>query len=279
MTVYSFYIFDRHAECIYKRRWLPRPPSIAGKSRPTSDTPTLANGLAPAADQSTRTTDDDAKLIFGTVFSLRNMVRKLGGEDDNFVTYSTSQYKLHYYETPTNIKFVMLTDTKSPNMRVALQQIYINLYVEYVVKNPLSPVEHPGGVGVNNELFEQSLEQFVVCDLLNVVPSWPNVRRHEFLPKGIHKAIISITALSHVLNSSATEPSGENTSRNLAQEKRFKMSAPKIERYDRTVARVRIMAVAARMGSRKQASGLEISADILELGGRTNMYSEQKGET
>jgi trafficking protein particle complex subunit 1 len=26
--------------------------------------------------------EDDAKLIFGTVFSLRNMVRKLGGEDD-----------------------------------------------------------------------------------------------------------------------------------------------------------------------------------------------------
>lgn len=32
-----------------------------------------------------------------------------------------------------------------------------------VVKNPLSPVEHPGGIGVNNELFEESLEQFVVC--------------------------------------------------------------------------------------------------------------------
>lgn len=105
--------------------------------------------------------DDDAKLVFGTVFSLRNMVRKLGGEEDNFVSYSTSQYKLHYYETPTNIKFVMLTDLKSPSMRIALQQIYINLFVEYVVKNPLSPTEHPGGVGVNNELFEESLEQFV----------------------------------------------------------------------------------------------------------------------
>lgn len=111
------------------------------------------------------------------------MVRKLGGEDDRFVdrsrgglskvtdlksrysflSYRTSQYKLHYYETPTNTKFVMLTDTKSGSMRIALQQIYVNCYVEYVVKNPLSPVEHPGGIGVNNELFEASLEQFVVC--------------------------------------------------------------------------------------------------------------------
>ena len=30
-----------------------------------------------------------------------------------------------------------------------------------VVKNPLSPVEHPGGEGVANELFELALDQFI----------------------------------------------------------------------------------------------------------------------
>jgi len=88
-------------------------------------------------------------------------------QNASFLSYRTSQYKLHYYETPTNIKFVMLTDTKSGSMRIALQQIYVNCYVEYVVKNPLSPAEHPGGIGVNNELFEASLEQFVVCGSRN----------------------------------------------------------------------------------------------------------------
>ncbi|EAS30738.3 TRAPP complex subunit [Coccidioides immitis RS] len=162
MVVYSFYIFDRHAECIYKRRWLPRPTSVPPKtSRPASDTAPLSNGVSKSAPGGPLSAEDDAKLIFGTVFSLRNMVRKLGGDDDNFLCYRTSQYKLHYYETPTNIKFVMLTDIKASNMRLALHQIYVNLYVEYVVKNPLSPVEHPGGIGVNNELFEESLEQFV----------------------------------------------------------------------------------------------------------------------
>jgi len=104
---------------------------------------------------------DDAKLIFGTIFSLRNMVRKLGGPEDSFISFRTGQYKLHYYETPTNIKFVMLTDTQTLNMRNVLHQIYVNLYVEFVVKNPLSPVEHPGGEGVANELFELALDQFV----------------------------------------------------------------------------------------------------------------------
>ena len=35
---------------------------------------------------------------------------------DSFLSYRTSQYKLHYYETPTNIKFVMLTDIRSGSM-------------------------------------------------------------------------------------------------------------------------------------------------------------------
>ena len=85
----------------------------------------------------------------------------LGLTSTSFLSYRTSQYKLHYYETPTNIKFVMLTDVKASSMRHALQQIYVNIFVEYVVKNPLSPVEHPSGIGVNNELFEASLDVFV----------------------------------------------------------------------------------------------------------------------
>lgn len=59
------------------------------------------------------------------------MVRKLGGQDDSFISYRTGEYKLHYYETPTSIKFVMLTDVATPNMRNVLHQIYVNLYVEF----------------------------------------------------------------------------------------------------------------------------------------------------
>ena len=105
---------------------------------------------------------DDQKLIFGLVFSLRNMVQKLGGSDDTFLSYRTGEYKLHYYETATRIKFVMLTDTKQNNMRAYLHQIWANLWVEFVVKNPLAPVEHPGGIGVANEAFEKGLEAFLM---------------------------------------------------------------------------------------------------------------------
>ena len=74
----------------------------------------------------------------------------------------TGEYKLHYFETPTQLKFVMLTDPRVGNMRTVLHQIWATLFVEYVVKSPLAPAEHTGGKGVANELFEGGLERFMV---------------------------------------------------------------------------------------------------------------------
>ncbi|KAI5854802.1 Longin-like domain-containing protein [Tricharina praecox] len=180
MPIYSFYIFDRHCECIYVKQWLDRerayrnsqpPPSLSGISSPTvtaSDRRSIATiPDAPVATTNFRpppgrlSVQDDAKLVFGVVFSLRNMVKKLSGPEDTFLTYRTGVYKLHYYETPTNLKFVMLTDIKTNALRAVLHQIYVNLYVEFVTKNPLSPTEHSGGEGVAVEYFELALERFL----------------------------------------------------------------------------------------------------------------------
>ncbi|KAK9425828.1 putative Trafficking protein particle complex subunit [Seiridium cardinale] len=161
VQVYSFYIFDRHTECIYTKLWLSAaPPAISSSDHAPPSATTAAQQKA-TANNLLRKANDDAKLIFGTIFSLRNMARKLGGDDDAFISYRTGQYKLHYYETPSNLRFALLTEPGAPGMRNVLHQIYINLWVEYVVKNPLSPVEHKGGEGVRNEMFEMGLDKFV----------------------------------------------------------------------------------------------------------------------
>lgn len=189
------------AECVYAKSWLPpaRPASASSASASAAAAQPQAQAQAPqqaraqhplAGAPAVSTASDNAKLVFGTVFSLRNMVRKLGGDDDAFISYRTGQYKLHFYETPANLRLVLLTDTASAGMRNVLHQIYINLWVEYgasrpsltpsragarprgarltwppwpasVVKNPLAPVEHKGGDGVKNELFELGLDQFI----------------------------------------------------------------------------------------------------------------------
>ncbi|KAK9781843.1 putative Longin-like domain-containing protein [Seiridium cardinale] len=146
-------------------RFVPRCPTVSPPAISSSDhappSATTAAQQKATANNLLRKANDDAKLIFGTIFSLRNMARKLGGDDDAFISYRTGQYKLHYYETPSNLRFALLTEPGAPGMRNVLHQIYINLWVEYVVKNPLSPVEHKGGEGVRNEMFEMGLDKFV----------------------------------------------------------------------------------------------------------------------
>nr|XP_031863064.1 uncharacterized protein CI109_001542 [Kwoniella shandongensis]KAA5530136.1 hypothetical protein CI109_001542 [Kwoniella shandongensis] len=81
--------------------------------------------------------DEEAKLVYGVILSLRNMVKKLSGREEAFTSYSTSQYKLHLYETITGYKFVLLSDPSSDSLRFVLRQLYVGPFVDYVVRNPL----------------------------------------------------------------------------------------------------------------------------------------------
>jgi len=162
MVVHSFFIFDRHCECVYLRQWPDQ--SALASARPISSS--SANTVATSATEKRSSSgklsmSEQAKLVFGVIFSLRNMVKKLSGPDDTFLCFRTGQYKLHFYETLSQVRFVMLTDVRTESLKASLHQIYVNLYVEYVVKNPISPVEHGGGEGVANEMFELSIESFV----------------------------------------------------------------------------------------------------------------------
>ncbi|KAK9459064.1 Longin-like domain-containing protein [Lipomyces oligophaga] len=168
MTIYNFYIFDRHCECIFHRDFK-HPERVLQSSQIARKT--NADGLLPPKVRASEgppkrsneplAVDDEVKLVFGVVFSLRNIVSKLSGEKEAFFTYKTSKYRLHFFETLTNLRFVMITDLSVEGVRPILEQIYAGLFVEYVVKNPLSPPEHIGGEGVNNELFSLGLDRFL----------------------------------------------------------------------------------------------------------------------
>lgn len=49
---------------------------------------------------------------------------------DGFLSFQTSKYRLHYYETPSGLRFVMNTDLSVSNARETLQQIYSNVRCE-----------------------------------------------------------------------------------------------------------------------------------------------------
>ncbi|KAI0919481.1 hypothetical protein AcV5_001534 [Taiwanofungus camphoratus] len=94
------------------------------------------------------TFDEEAKLVYGVVLSLRNMIKKLSGRDEQFVSYQTSTYKLHLYETLSGYKFIILSDPKVDSLRFVLRQIYAGPFLEYVVRNPLATMDSREGLTV-----------------------------------------------------------------------------------------------------------------------------------
>jgi len=104
--------------------------------------------------------DEEAKLVYGVILSLRQMVKKMAVKDDTLVNYRTSTYKLHVYETMTGYKFVILTDPNAESLRFALRQIYTGPFLDYVVRNPLIVMDSKEQ-GIDNELFRAATDRFV----------------------------------------------------------------------------------------------------------------------
>eukprot|EP00026_Physarum_polycephalum_P002574 Phypoly_transcript_02581.p4 GENE.Phypoly_transcript_02581~~Phypoly_transcript_02581.p4 ORF type:complete len:144 (+),score=30.30 Phypoly_transcript_02581:2304-2735(+) len=133
--IFNIYIFNKHGTPIYYEEWHRKKP---------------AKNLA-----------EEQKLMFGMLFSLKSFVTKTSpkpiDEKTGFHYYKTSTYKLHFYETPTSVKFIILTDPNTPDLREELKRLHSAIYVEYVVKNPLYKL----GDVIKCELFISSLQKFI----------------------------------------------------------------------------------------------------------------------
>ncbi|KAI9321157.1 Sybindin-like protein [Obelidium mucronatum] len=147
MTVYSIYIFNKKCEAIYFKSW---------------NSPSSLNVSDSSSGQEVDGDSENHKLVYGVVFSLKNMVSKMSAgkpAQEGFISYKTSTYKLHYFESPAGVKMVMITDRNAESMLDTLRSIYAKLYVEYVVKNPLAKPNTP----IKNELFRSNLDKFILA--------------------------------------------------------------------------------------------------------------------
>ncbi|RKP03265.1 hypothetical protein CXG81DRAFT_9770, partial [Caulochytrium protostelioides] len=160
--IYNLYIFDRHCTCVsftnFDQKGQSGPAALGGGV--TFGKPAAAAEAAPARPSKW---EEDAKLVFGVVYSLRNLMSNLvqSGPDSppaKVIGYKTSHYKLHYYETASGLKFVMMTDVNRETMTNELEFIYRQIYVEYVAKNPLIPFNAPSIV---TEEFNDALWRYV----------------------------------------------------------------------------------------------------------------------
>ncbi|XP_055601433.1 trafficking protein particle complex subunit 1 [Uranotaenia lowii] len=132
--IYNLYIFDKFGTLLYYGEW---------------------NRLK----QSGITKDEEAKLMYGMLFSLKSFVNKISPIDpkEGFLYYKTNKYALHYVEVSSGLKFVLNTDNTASGIKEFLLQLYSKIWVEYVVRNPLWTI----GTPVTSELFKTKLDEFV----------------------------------------------------------------------------------------------------------------------
>eukprot|EP01050_Picozoa_sp_SAG11_P015467 SAG11_NODE_2009_length_3927_cov_2.765674_3_plen_152_part_00 len=111
--LFCAYVFNRHGTCLYYEEWDRRYHAQA-------------------------THEDDQLLMFGLLFSLREMTRQLSPQPvDSFSSFKTDVQKVHYFQTGTGLRFVLCTAPSVGDMTKHLLHIYKNIFVEYVAKNPL----------------------------------------------------------------------------------------------------------------------------------------------
>uniref|UniRef100_A0A8C2N1E6 Trafficking protein particle complex subunit n=1 Tax=Cricetulus griseus TaxID=10029 RepID=A0A8C2N1E6_CRIGR len=155
MTVHNLYLFDRNGVCLHYSEWHRKKQAGIPK-------------------------EEEYKLMYGMLFSIRSFVSKMSPLDmkDGFLSFQTSRYKLHYYETPTGIKVVMNTDLGVGPIRDVLHHIYSAVSVS---RDGLKHLPHPSEESVTVWTLDR-------CDLstthycLQVIRMMPKGVRDSFIP-------------------------------------------------------------------------------------------------
>ena len=82
--IYTLHIYDPRGICLYYREWHKPQKSILS-------------------------TKEEQALVYGLVFSIKTTFSRLTSEEQMSFSYKTDAYRLHYYETPTRLKWVLMT--------------------------------------------------------------------------------------------------------------------------------------------------------------------------
>ncbi|KAL9647410.1 hypothetical protein ABK040_006773 [Willaertia magna] len=133
--LYSLCIFNKNGESIFYREWnTSERYKKAGESK----------------------LESQLKLMYGFVFSMKRFVEGIAAKPNgSFQSFKTNNYKMHFYESPTGVKFILLTDPSVGNIQNNLLDIYTKFYVELVVFNPMQKPHEP----INNSLFVKHLDK------------------------------------------------------------------------------------------------------------------------
>lgn len=83
---------------------------------------------------------NQSKLLFGLLYSLKTIVSKLK-EGNELKSFVIGGFRIHFWESLTNFKFLLISDNSTDNLQAVLHSIYQKFFIKNVVFNPLSQIE------------------------------------------------------------------------------------------------------------------------------------------
>jgi hypothetical protein len=144
MPVHSLHIFDRKGKTLFTKTFV--------KEKETQDLETLS---------------EQRKLVFGMLFSLREIAAALtpqGNSNKDLHCVRTAASTLYNYETNSGMRFSLFVTEDAANplhsasIRTALDYIYNDLYINFVTRSPLYRPKEPN---VQETNFEAKLDAYL----------------------------------------------------------------------------------------------------------------------
>ena len=145
MPVHSLHIFDRKGKTLFTKAYV--------KDKEPQDAETLS---------------EQRKLVFGMLYSLREIAAALTPQDSthnkDLHSVRTAASTLYNYESNSGLRFALyVTDdaaltTHAASIRQALEFIYNDIYINFVTRSPLYRPKEPN---VHETNFEAKLDAYL----------------------------------------------------------------------------------------------------------------------
>lgn len=143
MGINSFLIFDRKGKTMFAKRY----------AKVDANTVTDEVQL-----------EEQRKLVFGMLFSVREMLTSLSpAEEPALHSVQTGASTIHNYEANSGMRVAVYMSSRSSaaegeSIRKALEHVYIELWVQCVIRSPLYRPTEPNIAATN---FEQKLDDYL----------------------------------------------------------------------------------------------------------------------
>lgn len=146
MTLFSFYMYNKYGDCIYSHSW-----------------PIASSSSSSTQQQQTTSSSDRSNLVAGLVYTLQLFSAQLSSTGTGgFRSMKTPCYRLHYHETVSKYRLVLLTDSNfEPSLaQEVLQEIFDGIFCEWIVRDV--QYRHAEGCLIQSPLMGTKLKQYVL---------------------------------------------------------------------------------------------------------------------